>query len=694
MNNTKSVLFGVLFLAIWLFIRFAFGRITTGFDEAYYLSTVKVGGVYSGLITPGILKMLSAFLSPIPALLLTSVVFFVMYPFALWKLHGRLSFRPLVPAYFFLAFLLTNHTVWSANEVRPQQIGILIGLLLLLWHLRLIQKLRINIRDMLIMVSLWVLLSLAHVFSLFVFYALMWLLSVAYLIGGEVDIRRYLTVVSASLPAFILLLYFPPYKMTVFSIKWILEHSTLEVLKLAGWYFEEIFLGLWCLSVVLGALFMFLKKPVAFVTLNLVEWVNSKRRSLYFAFILLLGMLVGMQYYLGRSVYSEVYRNNVFALLFLQLGNVLFIMLLLHAVLKRLEKKTSDPVLMSVIFFGLLGVGALFVSLLMPRNFGSFGFTNWGLRVFQYMAFLALPLVADEIRIIFEYHPARRYVNLFFVLLILAGVVSSVLNVARPPMFYSYPYYWTSSDIALVPQVGPGFVYTVDGTLENGEVVSFLGWAYGVHLSPVDNSSPIYRTLIPKLCEGSLCYSPYPYKLLKFSALKAGGNFIVSNPESLSRGFLEWAKNEIGSTNKSSGRVLLILGNSTTNPEILELEERFLVPVVVNYSVITGPNFRYYHTIKEGRIKGDVKRAHFVIQFVDLNATPAVLVEGPCWDSVAAGVWFLSNEILKNPENWNYSIVVGEWIEKDGRLFPFLEAYPGDKNGFSPGDEIRIIKRE
>jgi hypothetical protein len=124
---------------------------------------------------------------------------------------------------------------------------------------------------------------------------------------------------------------------------------------------------------------------------------------------------------------------------------------------------------------------------------------------------------------------------------------------------------------------------------------------------------------------------------------------------------------------------------------IARLESEFLLPVQVNYSTVTGPTFRYYQTVKAGEKEGDVRKGYFVIEFVEVNGTPALVVEGVCWDAVAAGVWFLANQVLREPEKWNYSWIVGEWEESDGKVLPFLRFYPEDKNGFSYGDRIKIV---
>lgn len=692
-DKIRRARYAVLFVAVWLFIRFGFGRITTTFDEAYYLSTIKIGGVYSGLVTPYLLRLSSLFLgNPVHALLAVSLILFVAYPFLILGFHRRMGYSGSTIA-FLLALLLSSHYLWSSNEVRPQQIGLLIGMWLLLVYSSAIEEEKgftSKWRYFLLTFG-WVGLAFAHVFSLAITLSLVWVMMVWGIVRGSVGLRESIFLLFPSVAGFSLPLFLPQYDMTVFSVKWMLKHSSFPLLREIGWHFTAFYLaGLIALilSVPVVALVEikagFLRRTSDFVALEL-----RKRTRLYLllgVFFMLLAMVV--QISLGRATYADVYKNSFDLLFLMQLGNITFNVLLLLGVVGAIkERRITGPVVLTL-FLALLGAVALAFSTVMPKGFGSFGFTNWMVRVYQYLVVFGAPLVAEEIETLL---PSRVVARKALTVFLLAGIVTTVLNVSRTPTLYNYPYYWTGEDLRLVPQVGPGFFYLRGSCSvpDNSQALNFLGWAYGVNIKPAPES---YGSLQPDLCVGSLCHSPYPY--VEVPILSVNFDNLTVTPGSVPKSFAEWTAGLLKDGLEGHGGAFLLLGNSTLNPTVAHLEQDYLLPVSVNYSIIEGPTFRYYYAIKEGRKKGDVSRSYFVIQAVEINGSKALVISAPSLDGVAAGAWFLSNVMLPNPSEWeNVSWVVGEWKEKDGRVLPFLRAFEGDTNGFSLGDEIRVVNK-
>lgn len=676
-----------MFLALWLLIRFGYGRITTTFDEAYYLSTLRTGGVYSGLITPYVLKAVNALISsPVVSLLLVSLVLFVTYPFFLLRFHRSFSGYQSTSLSFFLALLLSSHYLWSSNEVRPQQIGTLVGLVLILAVMRIHENNSSGVKGFLWVSALWVLLGLAHVLSLVVFLALAWFVGVLELIRGR-PLKAYLLSLGSSFFA-VSLLFISEYRTMVFSIKWMLKHSTNTLFHFIGWnFYTSLVLG-WFLLLVSGPVIALLwnRNPLLSLTLGRVRDEIVKRAGLYALLgALAMACLMIVQFQLSRNVYELVYRNPYFIPI-MQVGNLIFGILTIAGFIGSLNEKRSDFSREILVFMIGLMISALLVSTVMPAGFGSFGFRNWMIRMYQYFVVFSVPFVAREIEALLGSFQWRRAL----VLVLVFGIAVSVLNVSRPPIVYNYPYYWTESDLELLPKVGPGFVYLGD-TLsppENSLAVSFLGWAYGNRIEPYSNN--LGYPPEPDQCVSDLCHSPYPYHEIPLTSVNVSQATIVSGSTPV--GLTSWARSLFHLNGTGRGPVIA-LGNSTLNPLISRLESRYLLPVVVNYSIVTGPHFRYYFAIREGRVKGDVDRSMFVIQAVLVNDTPVIVISSPSLDGVAAGLWVLKTEILQNRTKWRgVSFVVGEWSEKDGRVLPMLKAYPEDENGFSYGDRIKILR--
>lgn len=682
-----------IFPIVWFFIRFGFGRITTTFDEAYYLSTINGGGVYSGLLTPSLLRTVNGVLQdPITSLLLVSLTFFTLYPLFLLKFQGTFRGYPDPTFAFLLALLLSSHYIWSSNAVRPQQIGLLVGLFLLLYTAKAFEDGPGNLWEKVVRFSLlWVLLAVSHIFSLLVFLALVWFIGLWYLIGDGRSLKVYVLTTGTSIFGFLVLLI-PQYRTMVFSAKWILKHSSSSFLQFIGWnFFPSIFIA-WVLIIVAGPIIAYLegKWRILETLLTFIRGELRERNNVYLVLgVVIVFLLMGFQVYLGLRTYSGVYRGSFVALFIMQLGNIIFNVLALLGIVRTLAEKRLDLHVAVLLFLGILTLSALVISIFMPGGFGSFGFKNWMIRVYQYAVIFAAPVVAEEIWCFIR----RRSFGRVFALILLLAISTSIVNVSRPPLIYNYPYYWTSEDLRLISHVGPGFVYlkTTLSPPENFEALSFLGWAYGNNIKPLPPN--LSFSVEPDKCVSSLCHSPYPYHEIPLVSVNLNRiNLIYGN---LPRDFARWISSlmESSKVNWSDNASILVIGNSTLTPLIGYLEDHYLVPVSVNYSIVEGPTFRYYYAIKEGQKRGDVSRSLFVIQAISLNGTPTIVVSAPSLDGVAAGTWFLFTEVLKDRAKWeNVSFIVGEWGEKDGRVLPVLRAFEGDTNGFSAGDEIKILK--
>jgi len=667
----------------WLFIRFGFGRIYTTFDEAYYLSTVRVGGVYSGFLTPLLLRGAYHMIhDPVLSLLSLSLIIFVLYPLFLMKFYGAMGVGN--PTTVVLVLFMSSYYVWTANAVRPQQLGVLVGLIVLMLHVR-SKPLKNWIITSTAWILLWISLLLIHILSFMVFFLLILLLSSVDVFLGRLDVKRAVIEVLAAVPAVVVLMKFPPYAETVYSIKWMLKHSSFSILRYAGWNFSWlfplVFLSLSLLPVISGLLGrrLMLRRFVDKLVLAV-----RKRSSAVF-WLLLTASAAGLyvQFQLDRSVYTSVYSGK-WLLPIMQIGNIFFAVLLIYGLVRKAGRwglfEKGSAIMLAVGAFGLL------ISMAMPGGYGSFGFRNWTIRVLQYLVFLGAPLVADTLRERLSAFVSRGHVVGIraVTLLLITFTVISVLNVARPPAIYRYPYYWTPSDLGLVRNAGPGFVYESNfSPVPNPVALSFLGWAYGFRLVPVDGK---LMQVPSAMCYGGLCYAPFPYNLTPMRSVGDRVRLITGRmPGDMKK--LAASMLAIGGISADrNASTVLVLGNSSTNTLIKRLQSRYLLPVMVNFSVITGPTFVIYmpYTLEGEHVT--CGWAYFVVQSVRINGSNVVVISGPNYDAVFAGLWWF----VSGGRRSNFSYVVGVWRERDGKVLDPLRCGPGDRNGFSFGDEVRI----
>ncbi len=658
---------------LWFLIRFGFGRIWTTFDEAYYLSTIKVGGVYSGVLTPLMLRgAYRLFHDPVLSLLALSFVLFMLYPLVLLRFYGVMGVRN--PTKVVLILFISSYFLWTANAFRPQQFGVPVGLLTFVMHWKPLKHRTLEIP---LWASLWLVLMLTHVLSFLVFFTLILILSSVDVALERINLRRALTETLTALPAVVLFLRFPMYSETVYSMKWMLKHSSLAPLRFAGWNLPWLLPLLFiCISLV-PVVFGWMGERIKRICGEFVGIINKRPKVTFWLLLSASVVALLVQFWLGRSVYTSVYRTTWF-LPIMQAGNLLFAVLLIWGIIKNVGN--WEPFDRGSVVMLLLGAFGLILSLMMPSGYGSFGFRNWTVRVLQYLVFLGAPVVARVLRI-----PRRIPLKVGVTVLITILSVVSVLNVARPHPIYDYPYYWTSNDIKLVKNAGPGLVYEINlSTIPNAITLSFLGWAYGFRLVPIGRGSRYAAH--PQVCSGGLCYSPFPYRLTPIDSMTEKAGLSTGKMSPSMRELAVSMLTTHGFRISANAGTILVLGNASTNPLIRRLQSSYLVPVVINFSIVTGPDFVVYHAIHAGRRSCDAWMAYFVVESVEVNGSNIVVISGPNYDAVFAGLWWL----VRNGTKSGLSYVVGMWMEKDGRVLKPLSCGPNDRNGFSFGDEVRI----
>ncbi len=668
----------IVLIITWCAVRFGAGRVTTTFDEAYYLSTVKTGGVYSGLFVPSLLRGLTLVTgNPVLGLLLLSIVTFIAYYYLVRWFATGMGFK-VNQASLLIAILLSSHFLWNANEIRPQAFGIMIGIPLLY----LLFKKSPGPRWALSVLLLWTALTFVHVLSFFIFLSIYWAVELFYLANGKTSAKGYALSMSLPLVGLLVFLLMPQYRSTIFSAKWILKHSSLHLLESAGWNFSGAILSSY-VAIVAGGLVLgvVLKGPLLRAGSLLLGILRMGRMKLWIAVLSgLFLLLIILQFWLNRALYTGLYSDNWGLPFLMQAGNFLFVLLFLYRLLERARGSMNIPYFITLLTLVLSGISGIAASFFMPTGFGAFGFRNWGLRAYQYFAVFAVPCVAEKV---FKLNPPRTSSKKSLAVVFGIFIAVSVANVARLPPIYRYPYYWNLGDIEFASTATPGFFFSPGyGIPPNSVAVELLGWAYGVHLEPLRGTKAPPK---PDVCSSTLCHVPFPYRLEPI------GNSTTLSPSTIVWGHVpEGVKGTVMGMipNAGGGNYRLIIGNSSTNGLILLLEDEYLIPVTVNYSVITGPTFRYFYAIHAGRENWDVTRGTFAIQSVLVNGSHYIVVSGNCWDAVVAGLHYLFG--LKGSKA---SVIVGEWVEEDGEVLPGLRLSTADHNGFSYGDSIRILYR-
>ena len=223
-KNTTLVLILFFAFTIWYCIRFGFGRCFTSFDESYYASLLGDRYWYSnwpisGFVTPFLLHKLNNTISdPIITTLTFSALVFLIYVIFLYWFYKKMGLDEKASLFSLLVLFMSSYYIWPALEVRPQQLGFIVGA-------SLFPVLNSKQRRMLIPI-LFVLLVLTHVLSFIVFSTLL----LAYIVL-EVAIKgknlktEFLTVSLSILLGWVAFLLFPPYNKMTSSLVWVVENT-------------------------------------------------------------------------------------------------------------------------------------------------------------------------------------------------------------------------------------------------------------------------------------------------------------------------------------------------------------------------------------------------------------------------------------------------------------------------------------
>lgn len=703
----STLLFGSV---VVFYIRTGFGRYFTTIDESYYVSLLGdphwyLSSIVSGYVTPFSLHIFRPFFAtPVDEVVWYSIAMVLVYTLVLFFSYRRLGLSPKHSMSAVFILFMSPLYIWSMIQVRPQQVGLLVGFLLAVSLLRGIRKKA----EILLVLILYLLLVFSHVLSFIVYSVLLVLyISVRVLVFDDgkaiVTYRFFAFTIALSWVAFLI---FPYSGAILKNMAWLFSSVTGLKLSASGFsvlsvVFLLVGLPLWYLVLLrfrgrLPLLMQLFQRILA----RFSEGIE--KRSPLLSIVILAGLLgiLYVQFHLGSSLYNWVYRGSLLVLLLFQAGNIAFAIFYLRGILTALRRASLDTFELLSLMMLPLALLFLVLSFFMPHGNSIWGFHNWLIRALQYFVPLAAPIVAGVVRS--EVDLVGKSSRLFVPLLIGLLITLSILNTARVPEVYNYDAVWSEELVSLCQERGT-YAPRLDGSVYSRFVEDNLLRACGgtleLNLEPNNDFSMVSdsfyrywdkmgflsidgfaRAFLRKgeppvlLAGGRVQFNSY------ITALFPGSSLISLSPD---------GKCPIESI--VPGKGVILIGGPAVNPCIRELEkiEAFKVHVTAN-SLIT-PHSVYHVPIPNPW--WDSKEGLFVIQTLEYMGRSVVAIEGTNGDSTLAGVHYFLEEVLPSPEKYvNISYVVGRWEETDGKVLDVVRGSMEDSNGFSPGDKIVILE--
>lgn len=701
----------IIVVAFVVFIRIGFGRYFTTIDESYYLSLLGTSHWYqssivSGYVTPLSLHVLyPLFNNPVKEAIVYSVFVSILYLlvlFYIYRLFG-LSFANSVLSE--VVLFMTPLFMWSMIQIRPQQIGLLVGLFLVAVFISKPPSWRLFLEVLI----LFTLLIFSHLLS-FIMYSLVLIGFITIsIILNKSNIEywyKYKILIGAISLTWIVFLLFPYSHLILKNLTWLFNMtfgtqfsptlfsmvSSVSILVLLlFWYFVLIHFGSYLRSTLYSI------------------WYLASRRVLYeshpfrkvalFVGVVLVFSGAYLQFRFSSSLYLKIYGESVWALLLFQMGNIVFAILYLRGLFKKLTQGIEDNwVMLSGIMAIIAGV-MLLISFFMPSGNGVWGFHNWFIRGLQFFVPLASPVVVDVI--LDEVATDRSaFMKISVSLLISSLIVVSVLNTARVPYVYNYDATWNPELVDLCPTFHGTYLSREPQGKFSEFVTSNLLKACGDELSKNPSGQLMASSDSFSILERK--YSPL--SLYDFvNSLKAhGGNAVIIAGGSIPRNIFILSlfpnsrlipiyHSENCSLDELSKTLPLILvGGPEVNPCSKFISTDIPIKLGTNY-VIT-PNSKYFVPFPSPW--WNATQGLFVIYSVKYNGRPVLLVEGTNLDSTLAGIYYFHSYIYSVPSRYqNTHYIVGKWIEKDNNVLSFVKGAPGDNNGFSYGDKIEILEK-
>ena len=701
----------LLFAAIILYIREGFGWYFTTIDESYYVSLLSnplwyKTSIVSGYITPFSLHALSPlFPTPVEEVVWYSAITGVIYALSIFLIYKVLGFSSQHSLLSVLILFMTPLYIWSVIQIRPQQVGLLVGL----FATALFVRMKPTKRFFLIMPSLYILLIFSHVLS-FILYSLLLITYIsvrAITVEHGEYLRKYPVLAISVVLSWIIFLAFPYSGPILRNMTWLFD-SLLHIsvashafLILSTGGITALLLGWYMVLHYLSGYF-----SGAHINLNIVIkegmhiYHRAGRRFLALMGLLAILAVAYIQFRLGASVYMRVYQGSLVTLLLFQMGNLVFALLYLRGLFLNLERgQISDFELLSLLIL-LIASGFLIISFFMPPGNGIWGFRNWFIRALQYFVPLAAPVVGrqimDDINSL-KVNWQRLLISVFLALIIMI----SVLNTARVPGVYNYGAVWNHELVSLCNEFKG--VYTPRDKLS-----IYSRFVENNLIKACGNKLSIGKTDRLMVSSDGFYISSYPYFSITIGEfgrdlIKDGNRTVVIFGGNVLRNLYiaSLIKKALFIHVRHGGRCpletarfrypLLLIGGSASNPCTSAIEKTGTLDVKLSANYVITPRSTY--AVPSSNPWWNATEGLFVIYSLRYDNVPVLLVEGTNLDATLAGVYYLMTTVYPRVEDYsNAHYIVGKWMETDGTVIDAAKGVPKDTNGFSPKDRILVLE--
>lgn len=700
-----------LFMALVFYIRVGFGRYFTTIDESYYVSLLGNTEWYrtsivSGYLTPFFLHVLRPFFStPVSEILGYSIAMSVIYTlflFVIYLVIGLSSKRAVIST---IVVLMTPLYLWSVIQVRPQQVGLLVGLFIVALFVRMKPGWKLFV----ISVLLYTLLIFSHVLSYLIYSSLLLLyLSISIVKDGEDYKRKYWILAGSIIISWVAFVIFPYSVPILKNMTWLL--NSIAHTKLSYGAFSMAFLVVMVMVIVglylaLNVLREHLNRAWSSMFLSAERYLIrlydmvSRRFFALLVFLVIL-VVVYIQFKLGMSVYTHVYGGSMLAILFFQMGNLVFALLYVWGVLQGIkEGHFGNFEILSLLMLFTAGT-FLVLSFFMPRGNGIWGFHNWFIRGLQYFIPLSAPIVSFPLLADFDFGETTKKFAVSVLIALL--IIISTLNTARVPGIYDYTAVWSHELLGLCGEVNGVYIprielspyaYFVDNNLLEtcGSTLSkdpgnslFVAASDGFYVQPSQYSSltiGYFGRLVSMannilvISSGSISRNSYVFSMFR------DATFVHVTP-----------RGSCSLSDLITNRPVLIIGGPASNPCTIRLEKLGTLGIKVgsNYVVTFTSTYRVPSPDKWW----ESKEGLFVILSLSYHGVPIMVVEGTNLDATLAGVYYLTNEIYPNIVDYDSThYLVGKWSDTDGIVISAAKETPEDTHGFSPRDKITILEK-
>jgi hypothetical protein len=345
-------------------------------------------------------------------------------------------------AYFSAILLLTtNYFIFPIVEGRPQQIGMFLTLVAVYYFNYFFLE-ESNTSSKLIFFGILGLVFYVHLLSFFITLLILVALIGSHYLNGKDYIKESAFLFVSSLVYLILFgIGLGPYASMGKGIKFALGGSSNILIQLVSDFSPFSYLLIYGFAfVTFLALIIGLRSPYLKLKNIIIKKVSQKKLEI-FALLIYLVLVVGfVQYILRADVYSVVYNNSLLLFLFFQVGNAVFAILYILALLNITSKKKSK---LDLSFFwyaslslAIIGFGGLILSVVLPVNFD-----NWALRIINYFVIFSAPLVGGYVLSISN---KKRLLLPLFLLLLIPGLILA----SKDPFFFDSKNSWDNTDVA------------------------------------------------------------------------------------------------------------------------------------------------------------------------------------------------------------------------------------------------------